>query len=116
MAALWLAGGGWGDLAGGAAAALTSTGRLTGLIAADLLLMQVLLLARVPAIERSYGQDELARRHRFVGLTSFTLLLAHVALIITGYALSDRIDVVRETWSMLTTYAGMLLAAAGRPR
>jgi predicted ferric reductase len=110
---LWLGGGGWTDLAGGAGASLTSVGRLTGLVAADLLLMQVLLMARVPAIERSYGQDELARRHRLVGFGSFTLLLAHIALIITGYALSDRTDVVHETWSMLTTYPGMLLAAAG---
>ncbi len=38
-----------------------SLGRLTGLVASDLLLVQVLLMARVPAVERAVGQDRLAR-------------------------------------------------------
>src|SRR4051794_11167013 len=59
VVALWVAGGGLKDLAaplgeGG----LDSAGRLTGLISADLLLIQVLLMARVPFIERAFGQDE----------------------------------------------------------
>ena len=61
-------------------------GRLTGLVASDLLLVQVLLMARVPVLERAFGQDRLARRHRVVGFTSFSLMLAHVVLITWGYA------------------------------
>ena len=34
---------------------LASLGRLTGLVAADLLLVQVLLMARIPVVEQSYG-------------------------------------------------------------
>ncbi len=52
----------------------TSTGRLTGLVASALLLVQVILMARVPWVEQAWGQDELARTHRLVGFTSFTLL------------------------------------------
>lgn len=59
VVALWVRGGGVQGL-GGWAAGLTSLGRLTGLVAADLLLIQVLLMARVPWIERTYGQDVLA--------------------------------------------------------
>lgn len=92
---------------------LISTGRLTGLVAADLLLIQVLLMARVPWIERSYGQDELARRHRLVGFWSFNLLLGHIALITVGYALADRTNPLHEAWSLITTYGGMLLALVG---
>ena len=44
----WIAGGGIQDL-GGWATGLTSLGRLTGLVASDLLLVQVLLMARMPA-------------------------------------------------------------------
>lgn len=113
VVALWLSGGGLGGLVKGPAEALTSLGRLTGLVAADLLVIQVLLMARVPWIERSYGQDELARRHRLVGFWSFNLLTAHVILITLGYTLSDHNDVVHEGWNILRTYAGMLLAAAG---
>jgi predicted ferric reductase len=37
-------------------------------------------------VERAFGQDRLARWHRFTGFTSFNLLLAHVVLITLGYA------------------------------
>src|SRR5215211_4475623 len=77
VVALWVRGRGLQDL-GGVASGLESTGRLTGLVSADLLLMQVVLMARVPWVERVYGQDTLARWHRLVGFTSFNLLLAHI--------------------------------------
>ena len=86
------------------------------LVAADLLLVQVFLMARVPMIERSYGQDELARRHRLVGFWSFNLLMVHVALILGGYTLRDHNDLLHETWSVVTTYGGMLLAVAAKYR
>jgi predicted ferric reductase len=113
VVALWLSGRGLQSLTAGTADQLTSLGRLSGLVAADLLLVQVLLMARVPLIERSYGQDELARRHRLVGFWSFNLLLLHIALITLGYSLSDRTDVLHETWTLLSSYGGMLLALAG---
>lgn len=79
----WASAGGVGDLAGWGSG-LTSIGRLTGLLASLLLLVQVLLMARVPVLEHAFGQDRLARTHRVVGFTSFTLMLAHVALISWG--------------------------------
>jgi predicted ferric reductase len=112
VVALWVSGGGVQGLST-VAGALTSTGRVTGLVSADLLLVQVLLMARIPWVERGYGQDGLARRHRFVGFTSFTLMVAHVVLIILGYAASDHAGLLAETWSLVTTYPGMLLATAG---
>jgi len=60
---LWISGRGLESLASPPADLLISVGRITGLVAADLLLVQVVLMARVPWIERSYGQDELARRY-----------------------------------------------------
>jgi predicted ferric reductase len=109
--ALWVSGRGLQLLASGSADLFTSLGRLSGLVAADLLLVQVFLMARVPMIERSYGQDELARRHRLVGFWSFNLLLVHIVLILVGYTLRDHDNLVRETWNVVTTYGGMLLAA-----
>lgn len=110
--ALWVSGRGLQQL-DSLAGFLTSTGRLTGLVSADLLLLQVLLMARIPWVERSYGQDELARRHRLAGFTSFTLMCAHVVLISLGYAATDRTGLVSELWDLVTTYPGMLLATAG---
>ncbi|GHF94048.1 MULTISPECIES: ferredoxin reductase family protein [Amycolatopsis] len=110
VVALWVSGRGLQDLA---TDFFTSTGRLTGLLSADLLLLQLLLMARIPWVERSYGQDELARRHRLVGFTSITLLAAHLVLITLGYAAADRSGVLGEAWALVTTYPGMLLATAG---
>jgi predicted ferric reductase len=112
VVALWVADRGLQDLAA-AASGMTSLGRLTGLVAADLLLVQVFLMARVPWIERTYGQDRLARWHRLVGFTSFNLMLAHVALVTVGYAATDHSGLLGEFWTLVTTYPGMLLALAG---
>ena len=96
------------------ATGLSSLGRLTGMVSADLLLIQVLLMARLPWVERSWGQDSLAHAHRLVGFTSFTLLLAHLGLITLGYAAED---LTRGLWGesvhLLLDYPGMLLAAGG---
>ena len=103
-------------LGSGLSSALTSLGRLTGLIASDLLLAQVLLMARVPMIERAWGQDELVRLHRLVGFSSFNLMLAHIAPIGLGYAGADGrgySGLIAELWKMTLNSPGMLMAAAG---
>lgn len=108
----WVTGRGVQDL-GGWTTALLSTGRLTGLVASVLLLAQVVLMARVPVLETAFGQDRLARIHRVVGFTSFTLMLAHVGLITWGYA-AGRLGATPGTlWDLTWDYPGMLLAAAG---
>lgn len=114
---LWAYPHGVADLGLGLSSALTSLGRLTGLVASDLLLAQVLLIARVPMLERAWGQDELVRVHRLVGFTSFTLMLAHIALIGLGYAGADGrgyTGLLAELWALTWNSPGMLMAAAGR--
>lgn len=111
--ALWLANSGLQDLTRGDGPALTSAGRLLGLISADLLLVQCLLMARIPWAERAWGQDRLARWHRVLGFTSFTAMLAHVVFVTFGYAAGSGHSVPGELWSMVSTYPGMLLATAG---
>jgi predicted ferric reductase len=108
VAALWLSNRGWQQLT---TDPLDSTGRLTGLFAADLLLLQVLLMARIPVAERAFGQDRLARWHRWTGFTSFWLMVAHIVLITLGYAAGS--NPFAELWDLTWTYPGMLLAAAG---
>jgi predicted ferric reductase len=109
--ALWLTNKGVQNFAGTGGVAVT-TGRLAGLIAADLMLIQVLLMARIPWVERAYGQDTLARRHRLIGFTSFWLMIAHILLITVGYAQQVNSPYLNQVWSMITTYPGMLLATA----
>jgi predicted ferric reductase len=108
----WAADGGVQDL-GGWATGLTSFGRLAGLVASLLLLVQVLLMARVPFLEAAFGQDRLARIHRLVGFTSFDLMLAHVVAITWGYATGDFGRTPGTLWTLVTDYSGVLLAAGG---
>ena len=112
VVALWIAGGGIQGL-GSLAEGLTGLGRVTGLVASDLLLIQVLLMARIPMVERTYGQDDLARRHRLVGFTSFNLMLAHIVLISLGYAASSPAGLWGTVVDFVVNYPGMLLAVAG---
>jgi predicted ferric reductase len=108
----WATGGGLADL-GDRASGLTSLGRLTGVVASLLMLVQVLLMARVPLLEQAFGQDRLAVMHGLVGFTSFTGMLAHIGLITWGYAAGDLAATPGELWDLTVTYPGMLLAAAG---
>jgi len=108
----WSAGGGVQDLTGWETG-LTSLGRLTGLLASDLLLVQVLLMARLPVLEGAFGQDRLARQHRLVGFTSFNLMVGHVVLITWGYAAGELGRIPVTLWELTVDYPGMLLAVAG---
>jgi len=106
---LWLMGGNVQQL-GTPGEGLVAVGRLLGLVSADLLLLQVLMMARIPLVERTYGQDELTRRHRLVGFWSFVLLLAHVVAVTVGEAIAGRTGVPREFVDLVTGTPGVLLA------
>ena len=118
VVAIWVSGGGVQDLlspltGGSIADMLTSSGRLTGLAASYLLLLQVLLMARVPVFERAFGHDALTRSHRLTGFWSFWLIVAHVVLIVLGYAATASQGVLAELWQMITTFEDMLPATLG---
>ena len=63
--------------------ALGSLGSLTGLLASDLMLIQVVMLARIPWVERAWGHDLLARRHKWAGYASFWLMIVHLLMFTT---------------------------------
>src|SRR5438874_3770082 len=94
---------------------LTSLGRLTGLLAAYSALIEVLLLARIPWLERLIGFDRLTVWHRRNGHACLDLVLAHVVLIVWGYALTDKISLPKEISTMLGggIYPGMITATVG---
>ncbi len=108
----WVADNGLQDLAH-LTDAMTSVGRISGLVASVLLLAQVVLMARVPVLERAFGQDHLARVHRLVGFTSFDLMLLHIVTITLGYGAMQVTALPATLWHLTIDYPGMLLAAAG---
>lgn len=113
VTAFWATAGGAGLLLQGGTTALGSAGRLAGLWASALLLLQVLGMARIPAAERAFGQDRLTTWHRWAGFTSFWLLVVHLVLTVVSYASAEGRNVVVELWSMTVTLPGMLLAVVG---
>jgi predicted ferric reductase len=108
---LWALGGSVQQM-GTPGGALQGAGRLTGLVSADLLLIQVLLMARIPLVERAFGQDELTRRHRTVGFWSFNLLLAHIVMITVGQAMLGGTGPVAYFLDLVAQGPGVLLATA----
>jgi predicted ferric reductase len=108
----WIADGGLRGI-GSLAGATLSLGRISGLVASVLLLAQVVLMARVPVLERAYGQDRLARIHRVVGFTSFNLMVLHVVTVSVGYAGASLGSLPSTVWHLAVDYPGMLLAVAG---
>ena len=94
---------------------LTSLARITGLLGAYSALLQVLLLARLPPVERLFGFDRLTVWHRWNGHACLDLILAHVVLSVWGYALMDKISLPNEVRTMLGggVYPGMITATVG---
>jgi len=91
----------------------TSAGRVTGLLGAYLALLQVLLLARLPPLERQVGFDRLTVWHRRNGKLVIYLVVAHVVLITVGYAGQVHISVWKQFSTFLSSYSGMITATVG---
>jgi predicted ferric reductase len=108
---IWESNGGIGLLFGGPGDVLTTLGRLTGMVAAALMLVQILLAARLPWPEQGFGLDSLMAFHGGVGGSAFGLLMLHILLTTAGYAASARMPVLVQLWELIRTYPGMLLAA-----
>jgi ferredoxin-NADP reductase len=91
----------------------TALGRLSGLLAAYAMVVVVLLVARVPPLERAIGQDRLVSWHPRLGPWPLYLLLAHAVLITVGYARQAHDGVLHQLGQLLWTYPGILAATAG---
>ena len=91
----------------------TAAGRLAGFTGAYLMLIMVVLVARLPWLETSVGQDRLIRWHRRVAPWAFGLIAAHVVLITLGYARAAQVGVLRQLWVFVTSYPDLLAAIAG---
>lgn len=90
-----------------------SASLLAGLLASNLMVIQVLMVARIPVIEQAWGQDTLTRRHRLFGYVSFWLMVGHVVLVVWGFALQDLARLLPTLWRLSVDEPGVLLAEAG---
>jgi predicted ferric reductase len=83
---------------------ILTVAKFFGLHAALIMMFQLLLVARLPWLDRRIGMDRLTVWHRWVGFTLLWTILTHATLVVLGYATLDDA-------SMATTF----LALAGVP-
>jgi predicted ferric reductase len=88
----------------------TVVGQITGLTGSYLLLVMLLLISRLPWLERVIGQDSLVRWHRRLGPWPIILIGAHGVLITIGYAEQASIGPWHELGILLTSYPDVLMA------
>jgi predicted ferric reductase len=75
-------------------------GQFLGLHLAFVMALQLVLVARLPWLDRRIGMDRLTSWHRWTGFTVFWLVLLHPTFILLGYARYDRIPFLRELTSL----------------
>ena len=94
-----------------------SIGRITGLLGAYFALIVIVLLARLPWLERLVGFDKLTIWHRWFGHACLWLILAHVVFQVWGYSMVDipPKSFFDEFWFLLTGgfLPGMITATIG---
>ncbi|MFK0194539.1 ferric reductase-like transmembrane domain-containing protein [Kitasatospora sp. NPDC090308] len=107
--ALW-----WADTprVAGAAGWLTGAGRITGLLAGYAAPVLLLLMARIPLLEREVGADRLARWHAYGGRYLVSLVTVHVLTVVWGYALTDGQGLWGQTVEIVFHFPDMLKATA----
>jgi predicted ferric reductase len=89
---------------------LNAVGRLSALVATDLLLIQVLLIARVPWLDKLYGHDRATTTHKKLGKPVLYLVIAHFIATIWSYSVSDSLNVWAELVSLLNSISEVVYA------
>jgi predicted ferric reductase len=91
--------------------AFIAGGRLAGFTGAYLLLLMLVLVTRLPWLERSLGQDRLIQWHRRIAPWALVLIGLHIVLVTLGYAQLAKSGFLHQFWQFLTSYPDMLAAA-----
>ncbi|WP_084637225.1 ferric reductase-like transmembrane domain-containing protein [Neomicrococcus aestuarii] len=84
-----------------AADVVTGLGILAGLVATQVVVMMLLLAARIPWVDSMIGVDRAISLHNQLGKPALYGLLAHGLLITVGYSMTEGIDPIAETMSLL---------------
>jgi predicted ferric reductase len=89
----------------------TVLGSLTAIAGTYLCLMLLLLISRLPWLEREVGHDRMLAWHRHLAPWSLLLIGAHVMFTALGYSQGAGIDPLTELWRLVTRYPWMVPAA-----
>jgi predicted ferric reductase len=93
--------------------ALNAVSRLTALVGTDLLLIHMLLIARVPWIDKFYGHDRATLAHKKLGKPVLYLVVAHFLASLVSYAITDGKNLVDEMVNLFFNVPDMKTATLG---
>lgn len=92
---------------------LIAVGRLFGLLAAWSVIIQIILMSRVPFIERNFDLQDNIQLHKYNGYALLTTISGHVIFLTLGYALPTHITLWDQTIMFNTQYEDVFLATIG---
>jgi predicted ferric reductase len=72
------------------------------------MMLQLLLVARLPWLDRRIGMDRLTAWHRWVGFSLLWTVVLHATFIVLGYARLDRAPVLRTFFGLAGVVASLL--------
>jgi len=72
------------------------------------MLVMVILISRLPWLERVVGQDRLVAWHRRIGGWPIALIAVHIGLITWGYAQMTSVSILHQFWTFIIHYPDIL--------
>jgi predicted ferric reductase len=88
--------------------AVLTVAKFFGLHAALIMMVQLILVARLPWLDRRLGMDRLTAWHRWVGFTLLWTVITHATLVVLGYARLDQAPVLRTFLGLAGVIASLL--------
>lgn len=92
-------------------ALFTMIGRLSGALAVSMCLTQLVLMARIPWLDRALGRDTLIKYHRVIGQSTYYFLLSHVIFTALGYSRLADITFLEQAYDLIFHTKWVLYAA-----
>lgn len=97
----------------GLGSSLDAVGIVAALVATNALLLMVMLSARVPWIDRAFGQPQATHLHSVLGDWVVLGVAAHAVLALVGYAVMDNLSLIDEFVLMWGSTGDFVLAVVG---
>ncbi len=95
------------DLPGGK---MLAAGTISALVGTYLCLMLMLIVSRLPWLERELGHDRMVALHRSVAPYSIFLILGHFVFTTISYAQAEEHTILGQLWDLVTRSAWMVPA------
>ncbi|WP_296631139.1 ferric reductase-like transmembrane domain-containing protein [Rhodoluna sp.] len=92
--------------------ALNAISRLTALVGTDLLMIHMLLVARVPWIDKFYGHDKATLAHKKLGKPVLYFIVAHFLASLIQFSITNSQNVIATLVWLITDVQDMLTAVA----